>query len=295
MELQWPLILFTTFIAWSAGLFATQAALALRGEALRSQMAAWVTSASLLVIGGIAVFFHLEHWERLFNGFGHITSGITQELIAIVALAAVAVVYLVYLRRGAGAPEGAKMPSWLCWIAIALSVVLVAVMAHSYMMAARPAWNTVFQVLSLIGAACVLGPATMLVICDARKEKVSFASTLLVAGAIVNAVCVIAYAVYLQTIGGAFAPVEYFFDSTTPNAGLVDVDGMVTSSTLTLWVGAVLIGAIAPLALALVAKKVGSARTQLYLGTGTLCCAVVGALCLRAAFYPLGASVFLLF
>ena len=33
MELQWPLILFTTLVAWSAGVFGTQAVLALRGEA----------------------------------------------------------------------------------------------------------------------------------------------------------------------------------------------------------------------------------------------------------------------
>ena len=50
-------------------------------------MPAWVVSAVLLAAGGIAVFFHLEHWERIFNGFGHITSGITQELIGCVALA----------------------------------------------------------------------------------------------------------------------------------------------------------------------------------------------------------------
>ena len=31
MELQWPLILFTTLVAWSAGLFGTQALLAAAG------------------------------------------------------------------------------------------------------------------------------------------------------------------------------------------------------------------------------------------------------------------------
>ncbi len=32
MELQWPLILFTTLVAWSAGLFGTQALLAAGGH-----------------------------------------------------------------------------------------------------------------------------------------------------------------------------------------------------------------------------------------------------------------------
>ncbi|MBS6972140.1 MAG: dimethyl sulfoxide reductase anchor subunit, partial [Eggerthella sp.] len=94
MELQWPLILFTTLVAWSAGLFGTQALMAVFGVGKKAQVPAWVCSAVLLAAGGIAVFFHLEHWERIFNGFGHLTSGITQELIAIVVLAVVAVAYL---------------------------------------------------------------------------------------------------------------------------------------------------------------------------------------------------------
>ena len=87
-----------------------------------------ITSAALLVVGGIAVFFHLEHWERIFNGFGHLTSGITQELIAIIVLFVAMVVYFVYLRRGG---DDAKVPTWLAAIGLVLAVVLVAVMGHS--------------------------------------------------------------------------------------------------------------------------------------------------------------------
>ncbi|RDC01631.1 hypothetical protein C1864_14025, partial [Eggerthella lenta] len=157
MELQWPLIIFTTLVAWSAGLFGTQALMAVFGVGKRAQVPAWVVSAVLLAAGGIAVFFHLEHWERIFNGFGHLTSGITQELIAIVVLAAVAVAYLVMLRKS---DDGASVPKWLAWVAVALSVVLVAVMAHSYTMAARPAWDSALWILYVLGNACVLGPAT---------------------------------------------------------------------------------------------------------------------------------------
>ena len=148
MELQWPLILFTTLVAWSAGLFGTQALLAAGGHAKKAQMPAWVASAVLLAAGGIAVFFHLEHWERIFNGFGHITSGITQELIAIVVLAVVAIAYLAMMRRS---DDGATVPKWLCWVAVAVCVILVAVMAHSYTMAARPAWDSVLWILYVLG------------------------------------------------------------------------------------------------------------------------------------------------
>ena len=188
MELQWPLILFTTLLAWSAGLFATQCVYALRGEAVKAQMPAWIVSAVLLVVGGVAVFMHLEHWERIFNGFGHLTSGITQELIAIVVLAVVAVVYLVYLRRTEG-----RVPAWVAVIGIVASAILLAVMAHSYMMAARPAWNTVCQILSIVGAACAMGPATMAALAAAAPKEESgaevtaFAGLLAVGGTVVNA------------------------------------------------------------------------------------------------------------
>ena len=42
MELQWPLILFTTLLAWAAGLFAAQCLWALRGKGGRAQMPALI-------------------------------------------------------------------------------------------------------------------------------------------------------------------------------------------------------------------------------------------------------------
>ena len=57
MELQWPLILFTTFISASAGLFAAQGRYALAGEGRKAQLPAPITSVVIMAIGGIAVFF----------------------------------------------------------------------------------------------------------------------------------------------------------------------------------------------------------------------------------------------
>ena len=163
MELQWPLILFTVLVAWSAGLFGAQSLAVLRGDGGRAQMPALVASVVLLAVGGIAVFFHLEHWERIFNGFGHLTSGITQELIAIVVVVALMVVYFVFLRKGSGVPK------WLAALSLAMSVVLVAVMAHSYTMAARPAWDSVLWIAAVLGEACVLGPVSFLVVLAASS------------------------------------------------------------------------------------------------------------------------------
>ena len=303
MELQWPLILFTTLLAWAAGLFAAQCLWALRGKGGRAQMPALIASAALLVVGGIAVFFHLEHWERIFNGFGHLTSGITQELIAIVVLAVAAIVYLVYLRRDEG-----KVPAWLAVLSIALAAVLVVVMAHSYMMSARPAWDSVLWIFYVLGNACVLGPATVALVCAIVKEPVRLAATVALIGAAVNAVTTIVYAVTLQFLEGSFTTVGYYSDPTMPTAPLVDVTavGNVFTGELAplMWIGVILVGAVVPLIAALLEKRSGAtpaadgtavaSRAELWMAVAVIA-AVIGAICMRVVFYELGASVFMLY
>ncbi|WP_080800119.1 dimethyl sulfoxide reductase anchor subunit family protein [Arabiibacter massiliensis] len=289
MELQWPLIVFTTLVAWSAGLFASQSLMALVGAGKKSQMAAWVASAVLLAVGGVAVFFHLEHWERIFNGFGHLTSGITQELIAIVALAVVAVVYLVMMRKS---PDGASVPKWLAGVSIAVCVVLVAVMAHSYTMAARPAWDSVLWILYVLGNACVLGPCTMAVIMAVRGDDVTPIALPALIGAAIAAVTAVAFAAFLQASGGSFAEVGFYFDPTHPTKAMADAAGVVAAQAPLLWAGAVAVGGIVPLAAALLGRK--SANWKLW-GSVAVIAALIGAVCLRVAFYNLGLSVFMFY
>ena len=291
MELQWPLILFTTLVAWSAGVFGTQAVLALRGEAPKAQLSCWITAAVLLAAGGIAVFF------------GHLTSGITQELIAIVVLAVAAIVYLVYLRRDEG-----KVPAWLAVLSIALAAVLVVVMAHSYMMSARPAWDSVLWIFYVLGNACVLGPATVALVCAIVKEPVRLAATVALIGAAVNAVTTIVYAVTLQFLEGSFTTVGYYSDPTMPTAPLVDVTavGNVFTGELAplMWIGVILVGAVVPLIAALLEKRSGAtpaadgtavaSRAELWMAVAVIA-AVIGAICMRVVFYELGASVFMLY
>ena len=299
MELQWPLILFTTLVAWSAGLFGTQALMAVFGVGKRAQVPAWVASAVLLAAGGIAVFFHLEHWERIFNGFGHLTSGITQELIAIVVLAAVAVAYLVMLRKS---DDGASVPKWLAWVAVALSVVLVAVMAHSYTMAARPAWDSVLWILYVLGNACVLGPATFLLVlaaggpgdqpADRAADAGAPAGRTALAGAALNALAALAFAIFLQLSAGSFADVGLYFDPTHPTKAMADAAATVASQAPLLWLGAVAVGAFVPLAAAFMGRRTGSWKLW---APAAIIAALVGAVCMRVVFYNLGLSVFMFY
>ncbi len=298
MELQWPLILFTTLVAWSAGLFGAQAVAVLRGGGGRAQMPALVASVALLAAGGIAVFFHLQHWERIFNGFGHLTSGITQELIAIVVFVVVAVAYFVMLRKS----SDGTVPKWLAVCAVVIALVTSAVCAHSYTMAARPAWDSLLEVLSLVGASCVMGPATYALILAAvrpgdqpaeRAADVAASAGLpALVGALVNAVTATAYAAFLQLSGSSFADVGLYFDPTHPTKAMADAAAAVASQAPLLWVGAVAVGALVPLAAAVLGRKSGNWKLW---GTVALAAALIGAVCLRIAFYNLGLSVFMFY
>ena len=299
METQWPLVIFTLFVCLTCGTLGGMSILALKGQGRNLQMTALITSAVSLVVGGIGAFLHLEHWERIFNGFGHITSGITQELIAIVVLAVVAVAYLVMLRNS---DDGASVPKWLAWLSVALSVVLVAVMAHSYTMAARPAWDSVLWILYVLGNACVLGPATFAFLMAAAPpagqpaERAADAGApaglAALVGAAANALAALAFAIFLQLSAGSFADVGYYFDPTHPTKAMADAAATVGAQAPLLWLGAVAVGAIVPLAAAFMGKRSGNWRLW---APVAIVAALAGAVCMRVAFYNLGLSVFMFY
>ncbi|WP_282190878.1 dimethyl sulfoxide reductase anchor subunit family protein [Adlercreutzia caecimuris] len=295
MEMQWPLILFTAFVAWSAGLFGTGSVLATMGKAKKAQMPMLITSVVLLAIGGIAVFFHLEHWERIFNGFGHLSSGITQELIAIVVLVIVMVAFFVMLRKSA---DGGTVPAVLGIIGAIAAVALVCVAGASYLMPARPAWDSVTQIFSLLGNALVLGPLTAAFIVslkdvDDEAARVTVAKFATV-GAAVN---VLTCAIFLAVMAGAgdtLTDVGYYFDPTHPTYGMQDaavaspfVGESVASAVVAI------IGSVAALVLAGLGLR-GGAPLKALAGAGVVC-GVVGAIALRMAFYASGLSMFMFY
>ncbi len=286
MELQWPLILFTSILAWSVGLFGAQAVYALRGEGAKAQMPALITSVVLMAISGIAVFFHLQHWERIFNGFGHITSGITQELIAIVIVFIVMVIYFVYLRRSG---EG-EVPSWVAIAAIVTSALLICVAGHSYMMPARPAWDSVVQVGSLLGAACAMGPATMAVIVDLKDGSCDYSGKINVIGTIVGLVLTVAFVAYMAVAVGDTTQVPYWFDPVSPTRDITADTALspFAGEALGVTIGSI-VAAIVAVVAAFMGKKQGNWKVW---GTVAALTGLIAAMCLRALLYMMGVSVY---
>lgn len=289
MALQWPLILFTTFLAWCAGSFSMQAYLAIKGKGEKIQMIAWIVSAILLALAGGSVFLHLQHWERIFNGFGHITSGITQELIAIVVLAVIAIVYLAFIRR-----EEGRAPAWIGVLAIIASVVLLVVSGHSYMMQSRPAWNNVLWIISLLGAACILGPATIAVIAAFKGESVEKTGQFMLVGGIINAVTSLAAALSVFAASSSIANVGWYFDLTHPTKAIMtpDVSPFGGLAMPYMVIGVIIIGIVGVIAGAMAGKKTGNWKTW---APVVLTCACIGTIALRAVFYVSGVSMFMFY
>ena len=293
MEMQWPLILFTTFIAWSGGLFGMQGVAALAGEGKRAQMPALIASVVLLAVGGIAVFFHLQHWERIFNGFGNPTSGITQELVCIIVVAVLMVIAFALLRR-AGEDDNAALPKWLAVCMIVAAALLVLVTGHSYLMESRPAWDSWFGPLSLLGAACAAGSLTFAVIEAVRSEDAGHGVSMsALVGSVVNVCTTVAYLAFMQMSTTAYTNVGYHFDSTHPNAGLTDASALApfASGSVAMAIVAI-IAVLIPVAAAIVARRNGNWKVWGAVGAAG---AVVGAIALRMVFYSVGGSMFLLF
>lgn len=290
MEVQIPLVIFTTFLAWSVGTFSTQCILALKKKAGEIQLTTLIVSFIIMVVGGIAVVFHLQHPMRIFNGFGHITSGITQELIGMVLVVIVMVLFFLMLRRS----EDNTVPGWIAVLGILFSVVLMVAAGHSYMMEARPTWNNITQLLSLIGAACVLGPATVAIISAIKKIELPENGRYNIIGSVVNAVTTALFLLTMNAASGTFESFQYYFDPTHPNYALKSgADVSLFSGDCAAATIIVIIAVVVSIVAAIIGKKQGN--KWLTWGTVVLVAGLACTVALRVAMYAMGATLFMLY
>lgn len=314
MEIQIPLILFTSLLAWAAGAFATQAVCALAGKGGKIQHANLVVSLVILAVGGVAVLFHLAQPFHIFNGFGNPTSGITQELVAIVIVVVVMVVYFIAMGRS---DSGASVPKPVAIAAIAVSLLLDVIMSHSYMMAARPVWDSLLQISSIVGGSLVMGPATVALLAGVVKPQgkllalltkvpfvgeidkledddvLEFLKPVNLIGVGCNAVIVIIYFLYMAFVSGDFVGVGYYFDPTSPTMELFN-SGMINpfSADALPYTVVTLVGVVISVAGTFLSKDKDNWKTAaVIIIVGGLICTIA----LRVTFYVLGISVYPLY
>jgi DMSO reductase anchor subunit len=329
MELQWPLIVFTLFVSLGAGSLGVAGLLALLKKSPEVQLPATIVALAAVVLGGLASFLHLQHWERAFNGFGHITSGITQELIGIVVFVVVAAAYLVFVRRG-------SIPRWAGYAAVIVSAALVVVVANSYLMEARPVWDSPLLWLYYLANAVLFGSLVAALFTNMKKDDGEAAgagadgggvagaegaagagtdgggvaaggvgaadtlSKLVFVGAGVTLVALLAYCVYIPLQASAFADVGYYFDSTNPTKEMADPQAasagfLFGGQAVLFWIGALLAGVLAPVALVFLARKRRDKGSLIGLSATGLVLALAGAACFRVTLYALGFTTFVFY
>ncbi len=302
MELEWPLILFTFFVCLASGILLGQGLMTVLGKGKKMQLASLASSLVALAIGGIAVFFHLQHWERIFNGFGHITSGITLEFIGCVVFFVVLVVYFLMMRRS----EDGMAPKWCGVLAIIMGVAMPAVTGDSYLMQSLPTWNTFLLPLYYVVNAVFFGMLAIMVIAVVTKtdDVVERAGLIGAIAGVVSLVLVLAYALYIGAQGAQYSDITYYFDPTLPDSHMIDVQGDAIGTLLAganaplFWIGAVIVGIIVPAALAYLAKQAaakGANQQVLPLAGAGLACALVGGICWRMLLYMAAMHVFALY
>lgn len=303
MELQWPLILFTFFLCFIGGTMATQGLLNLLGKGAKTQNLALVVSAIGLVVGGISVFLHLEHWERIFNAFGALlagngtaVSGITLELWACVVFAVMLLLYFLFARRS----EDGQAPKWCAVLAVVVGLAMPVITGHAYQMASIPAWNSPLLIIYYVCNALLLGGLTVLILACIKQddEAVSVCAKVALVGGIASLLVVVAHAAMIGSFG-KFTDMDFYFDPAHPDTPMVDSAG-INASILTgssaglFWGLAVAIGLLAALVCSLLAQSRRSSG-GLGLAAGGLACAVIGSFAWRGILYTVAMSAFALF
>ena len=263
MHPEWPLILFTFFLCVAGGALGAQGLLNVMGKGKKMQLASLVTALAALVVGGLSVFMHLQHWERIFNGFGHITSGITLEFIGCIVFAVVLVLYFLMMRRA----EDGMAPKWCGVLAIVVGLALPVVTGMSYLMASLPSWNTPLLPVYYLANTVFMGGLTALVIAGLTRDDSARDLS-----------------VKMALVGGAQQQVAVYAYAIVINC-----------SALTFWLGVVAVGLVVPLVLTWLAKKVEAGTKLAAYAGAALACVVVGGLCWRVILYVVAISIFALY
>jgi len=274
----------------AAGIFALQGLLCVLGKGEKTQKSAVITTLVALVVGGAASFMHLEHWDRVFNGFGHLSSGITQELIGIVVMVVVLIIFFLVGRKGLA-------PKWAGILAMLVSIAVVALLTTSYMMPARPVWSTPLLYLFYFAQAFVGGAAVLWILSALTKDEQS--TPLMIKctaiGGVIVLISLLAYGALAGTM--QFAQFGSAFDTTNPTVLPPDpsaLTGQLFTGSLALpfWL-AVVFGGLIPAALGIFKWK--GEQSALPMAAICIICALAGGLAFRAVLYMLGFTVVAIF
>ncbi|MEF9875565.1 MAG: DmsC/YnfH family molybdoenzyme membrane anchor subunit [Gordonibacter sp.] len=286
MEVQWPLLIFSVLLGITSGSFVFLGVGELKNKFAEVRFMGALIALVFLAVGGCASVFHMGHPERATHLLGNLGSGLSMELFTVGITGLVAIVYVVLSRKDY---PGARKVFGV--IAAVLGLVLPVVAGMSYLIAARPAWDSAALPLMYLGAGLAMGSllmAGLVLLRGNAKEEGGFALRLALAGVAIMVVTAVAYVIWV-----AIAPFP---------APSRSIERLISGDLAVMfWLGVVLVGMVAPAALtALACVKATKGES----GSGSVepkklatymfvafACTAVGTIVLRVIMYALGTSV----
>lgn len=279
MAIQWPLLIFSVLLGVSSGAMIFAGIGEIKGRFKNVRFILGVVAFAAVAVGGCASAFHLGHPERALHILGNVGSAFSRELFAVGAMAVVSLVYAVLAKKSF---EGAAKVFGI--IGAVVGVVLPLVAGATYVMAARPVWDTFLLPVMFLGTGVGMGflLACALVFMKGDEDDKRFALTLALAGVVVMAVAMVLYVAWI-----AMAP---HADESRSIMRLVAGD-----LALAFWLGVVVVGIVAPIAVVVLVRKKLAANGAADSAAGMLwaafACAIAGNVALRVIMYLVATSV----
>lgn len=270
---EWTLVFFTVLAGLGTGTFVGVGVSEWTGKAEYVRRPGAILSLVVLIASGISSVLHLAHPERIFGALGHPTSGIFLEALMMGLTGIAMIAYLIALKKEA--PEQTRK---MITAAGAVPAILLAfAVGDTYVMASRPAWDTLALPGVYLVSAAVMGCFSLSALLARTDGKVAAMgmekATLIALG--IEALLLVGYLVAV-----AVAP----YPDATRSATRVLAGGLAPL----FWIGIVLIGLLVPAGLVIRKKTAHLTWETAMIG---LVCVVVGAVAFRLLMFNLGTSI----
>ena len=212
---------YVNYMKMSGGILGAQGLLTVLGKGKKMQNVALIAALVTLVVGGICVFMHLQHWERIFNAFGALlagngygVSGITLELWGCVIEFIAIVLFFLFARRA----EDGVAPKWVGVLAIIVGLALPMVTGDSYLMPSLPTWDTPLLIVYYLTNTIFMGGLAALVIAGVTGDTESrdFMVKTALVGAVAQLVVVLVYVFIINGSAGTYSADISFCSSLLP-------------------------------------------------------------------------------
>lgn len=284
MEIQWPLLIFSVLLGIASGAFVFLGIGELTGRFKKVRVSGAALALACLAVGGCASAFHLGHPDRVTHLLGNLSSGLSKELFVVAVFGIVIIAYLVLARKNY--PTATKV---LGVVGMVLGIALPLVAGGSYLMAARPAWDSITLPLMYLGGGLGMGTLLMagiVAVGDSVEGDRAFALKIALAGVTILVITSLAYVAWI-----AMAPHP---DPSRSIERLVSGD-----YAAMFWGGVVVVGLAVPAVLTVAAlaqvKKAPAEGPAPAAVSGELfaafACSALGAVVLRMIMYGVGTSV----